>query len=131
MSSWIKYFVIGLLFVAAIIWASNIGVRHSTNVAAVQEVQIGIESALVGKIRENATNAFEGKKALVANLLLEVAKAHKEQGKDIQVDYVFLDKNGNVTSNEDDIQSVQFQIQILDDDGKVLSSSTQRISLAK
>lgn len=130
MTSWIKYTVFGLIFFAAILWVTNIGIRHSTNVASVQEVQVGTNSAQVGQMRENATNVYD-KEALVANLLLEVTKSHKEQGKDIKVDYVFLDENGNVTSNDDHIKSVQFRVQILDKDGTVLSTSTQRMSLVK
>lgn len=130
MVSWIKYTIIGLIFVVAILWVSNIGIRHATNVSAIQEVKIGTESAKVGEMRNSATNVLD-KEALVANLLLEVTKAHKEQGKDIKVDYVFLDKNGNETEDENEIKSIQFKISILDDDGSVLSTSTQRTSLVK
>ncbi|MFD2658475.1 hypothetical protein [Gracilibacillus thailandensis] len=130
MTTWIKYTVIGLIFVLAILWVSNIGLRHSTNVSAIQEVQVGTESASIGQLRESATNAFD-KRALVANLLLEITRSHKEQGKDIKVDYVFLDESGNVTNNDNEIKSVQFRIQILDDDGTVLSTSTQRTTLTK
>lgn len=130
MTSWLKYTSIGLIFFVAIFWISNIGIRHSSNVASVQEVQVGTESAQVGQMRNNATNAFD-KEALVANLLLEVTKSQKEQGKDIKVDYVFLNENGNITTRDNDIKSVQFRVQIIDDDGKVLSTSTQRMSLMK
>lgn len=128
MSSWIKYIIIGIIFVLAIVWVSNIQLRHSNNVASIQDVQIGTKSAKVGEMRTNATNTFD-KEALVANLLLEVTKSYREQGKDIKVDYVFLDGNGNVTTNDNDIESVQFRIQILDDDGSVLTTTTQRTSL--
>lgn len=130
MSTWLKYTVIGIIFVAALIWVSNIGIRHATNITAIQEVNVGADSAQIGEMRESATNSFD-KKALVANLLLEVTNTHKEQGKDIKVDYVFLDKNGNITEDEENIESVQFKIQILDDNGKVLSTATQRTRLAK
>lgn len=130
MTTWLKYTVIGIIFAVALIWVSNIGIRHATNVTAIQEVNVGADSAQIGKMRESATNSFD-KKALVANLLLEVTNTHKEQGKDIKVDYVFLDKDGNITENEENIESVQFKIQILDDDGKVLSTATQRTQLVK
>jgi hypothetical protein len=130
MSSWIKYMVIGMIFFVAILWISNIGIRHAANVSSIQEVQVGTESAKVGNMRESATNALD-KQALVANLLLEIAKTQKEQGKDIKVDYVFLDEDGNITNKDNDIKSVQFRIQILDKDGSVLTSSTQRTTLVK
>lgn len=130
MTSWMKYAVIGVIFFVAILWVSNIGLRHSTNIASIQEVQVGTQSVKAGEMRNSATNALD-KEALVANLLLEITKTHKEQGKDIQVDYVFLDETGNVTSNDDEIKSVQFRVQILDKNGSVLSTSTQRITLAK
>lgn len=130
MASWIKYMVIGTIFIVAILWISNIGIRHATNVSAIQEVQVGTESAKIGIMRESATNALD-KKALVANLILDIAKTHKEQGKDIKVDYVFLDEDGNITNNDNAIKSVQFRIQILDKDGTVLTTSTQRTTLVK
>lgn len=130
MASWIKYTIIGVFFFTVILWIANVGIRHSSNVTATQEIQVGAKSAQVGEMRVNATNVLD-KKALVANLILEVAKTHKEQGKDVKVDYVFLDENGNVTTEDNKIKGVQFKVSILDKNGKVLSTSTERVSLEK
>ncbi|GAE93080.1 hypothetical protein JCM21714_2117 [Gracilibacillus boraciitolerans JCM 21714] len=132
MISWIKYLVIGgVIFVSGIILITNAGgVRHSTNVTATQEVQIATKSAQIGgEMRENTDNKID-KKAIVNNMILDIAKTHKEQGKDIEVDYMFLDGSGNKTSNDDNIESVQFLVKIMDK-GKIISRSEQRIDLKK
>lgn len=109
---------------------ASITLRQESNLAATQEVSPTMQSAKVGEIRENATNVID-KKALVANFMIETARAHKNQGEDVKIDYVFLDKNGNVTEKEDEIESVQFKVDILNDNGQTVSTSKQRISLTK
>lgn len=130
MSSWIKYIFIAIIFVAVTLMVTVTSTRHSTNVTATQEVQLALKSSELGTIRENATNALD-KKALVANLVLEVIKAEKEKGNNIKIDYVFLDSGGNVTEDENAIESVQFKVSLLNKDNEVLSTSTQRIALNK
>jgi hypothetical protein len=130
MTNVFKYLFITFIFIVATVWVVTIATRQSANVTSTQEVQLALNSAQLGSIRESATNAVD-KKALVANLVLEVIKAQKEQGKDIKIDYVFLDKNGKVTEVENQIESVQFKVSLLNDEKKVISSSTQRISLNK
>lgn len=130
MSSWIKYVVIGIIFVAAVVVVSTFSIRHSTNIASTQEVQLSMKSSETGTIRETATNAID-KEALVANLILETVKAHKKQGKDIRIDYVYLDNDGNITNEDQEIKSVQFKLNLLNDNKEVVSSSTQRVALEK
>lgn len=129
MASWYKYAIFFAIFIVAFVTVASITLRQESNLAATQEVSPTMQSAKVGEARENATNALD-KKALVANFIMETVKTHKYQGEEVTVDYVFLDKNGNVTENEDDIESVQFKVNILDD-GKIASTSVQRISLIK
>lgn len=129
MASWYKYAIFFAIFIVAFVMIASITLRQESNLAATQEVSPTMQSAKVGEARENATNALD-KKALVANFIMETVKTHKHQGEEVTVDYVFLDKNGNVTENENDIESVQFKVNILDD-GKIASTSVQRISLIK
>ncbi|MEN0661390.1 hypothetical protein NST11_18850 [Caldifermentibacillus hisashii] len=129
MASWYKYTIFFAIFIVAFVTIASITLRQESNLAATQEVSPTMQSAKVGEARENATNALD-KKALVANFIMETVKTHKHQGEEVTVDYVFLDKNGNVTENENDIESVQFKVNILDD-GKIASTSEQRISLIK
>lgn len=129
MASWYKYAIFFAIFIVAFVTVASITLRQESNLAATQEVSPTMQSAKVGEARENATNALD-KKALVANFIMETVKTHKHQGEEVTVDYVFLDKNGNVTENENDIESVQFKVNILDD-GKIASTSEQRISLIK
>lgn len=130
MTSWIKYLFIGLIFLCGTLFVANVGLRHNSNVTTTQEVELALKSSQVGELRENATNVSD-KEALVANLIMEIASTEKEQGKDMKIDYVFLDHNGNPTQQDNNIESVQFRVKILDDDGEVISTSTQRVSLSK
>lgn len=130
MASWLKYIIIGFIFIAGCVMVIYSGTRQSANVTSTQEVQVAMESSEIGTIRESATNALD-REALVANLILEVVNTHKEQGKDIKIDYVFLDKNERETTTDSEIDSVQFTVHVLDDKGKSISNSTQRISLNK
>lgn len=115
---------------AVIIFMAMLSLRHGTNISATQEVEIAVKSSELGTVRNEATNAID-KEALVANLILEVVNAHKEQGKNIKIDYVFLNDKGKVTEVESEIHSVQFNVDILNEKGKTMSSSTQRVALIK
>lgn len=128
MTNWIKYTLIGAIFIFFTVVVTFISVKHVTNITATQEVDVALKSTEVGTAREMATNALD-RQALVANLILEITQAHKEQGQDISIDYVFLDKNGNKTQDDSQIESVQFRVNLLDEDGEIESSSTQRVGL--
>lgn len=129
MASMYKYLLIFGVFIIAFVLIAFITLRQESNLAATQEISPTIQSAKVGEIRENATNAID-KKALVANFIMDTVRTHKNKGEEVSVDYVFLDGNGNPTENEKDIKSVQFKVNILHK-GDVVSTSYQRISLTK
>lgn len=130
MANKFKFFIIWVMFFAVIVFMVFTVTRHEANVASTQDVEVALKSSMVGAMRDSATNALD-KKALVANLVLEVVKTQKGQGKNIKIDYVFLDKNGNPTEDDTKIDSVQFKVSILDGNNNVVSSSTQRIALKK
>src|SRR5690625_2749580 len=99
MSNWIKYLIFSLLFVVVAIFIIFVSVRHQTNIISTQEVEGALPSVSIGDTRtENAVSLDLD--SLVSNVLLSIANSHKEQGKDIQVDYVFLDGDGNVTNDD-------------------------------
>ena len=126
MSNWIKYLIFSLLFVVVSIFIIFVSVRHQTNIISTQEVEGALPSVSIGDIRtENAVSLDLD--SLVSNVLLSIADSHKEQGKDIQVDYVFLDGDGHVTN--DDIQSVQFEVKLLGKNGRVESTSRENIEI--
>lgn len=128
MANWIKYMLIIVVFVGATVLISYQTTRHHTNVAATQEVQVALQSTDLGNTRTLGINRLS-KKALVTNLVLDIVEKHKKQGQNIKIDYAFIDQHGNITENENVIQDVQFKVSILDKNGKVVSNSTQRITL--
>lgn len=130
MTNWIKYLYIASIFIFAFVLVAVIGLRQSTTVATVQEVQVAMQSSLMGEIR-NSSDMKVDKEAMVTNLILEMVEAHKEQGTDLKIDYVFLDEHGNPTDIEENISSVQYQVQQIDNFGRVVSSSEYRMSLKK
>lgn len=104
--------------------------RQDSLVSATQNVEVTMKSTELGTVRTDATEALD-KKAAVTNLALEIAEAYKGTPYDVKVDYAFLDKNGNVVSsnNSKDYESVQFRVSTLDEDGKTVAVSRQRLSL--
>lgn len=45
------------------------------------------------------------------------------------MEFVYLDKNGNVTKNEKDIRGIQYRLQYLNDKGEVKGTAEGRQSL--
>lgn len=128
MTNWFKYTVISLLFVTVMLFMVALTTRGHTNITATQEVEGALQSANVGEIRDNVSDTMD-KKTIASNLMLSIAESHKEQNMDVKVNYVFLDDNGSVTENESQINSVQFEVAIIDDEGRVQSRSKQRVAL--
>ncbi|RPJ98045.1 hypothetical protein EH11_04125 [Bacillus subtilis] len=61
-------------------------------------------------------------------MIAEVIKTQKNNGNDIRVNYAFLNKDNEITSNPESANSIQFQIQLLKDK-KVVSTSESRLVL--
>lgn len=102
--------------------------RQDTNTTSIQQVQNILATAEYGNMRANGDTSLN-KKETVANLVSSIVENQKKHGQNVKIDYVFLDKDSKVTENEDDIKSVQFRIQLVDDKGDLKSQAVQRISL--
>ena len=128
LSNWIKYLIFSLLFVVVSIFIIFVSVRHQTNIISTQEVEGALPSVSIGDVRTDDSVNLD-LDSLVSNVLLSIANSHKEQGKDIQVDYVFLDGDGNVTNDDVDIQSIQFEVKLLGKNERVESTSRENIEI--
>lgn len=102
--------------------------KHQGNITSTQNVGLGMSVLNVGEARESLS-ATMNKEALEANLLLHIAEEQKNHEHGTKISYVFLDKNGNVTSDLDDIESVQYQVELLNKNGEVISISRERIEI--
>ena len=106
-----------IVFIAVIGLVAFVSLKHQSNVVTTQDVGLDLTTVNVGEAR----NSLEGnmdKETLVSNLLLKIADAHKDHNHETLVSYVFLDGNGNVTNDDDNIKSVQFEVKLLNKKGK-------------
>lgn len=126
--SWVKYFPIIALTTFVIVFLAFIAMKHQGNITSTQNVGLGMSVLNVGEARESLS-ATMNKEALETNLLLHIAEEQKNHEHDTKISYVFLDKNGNVTSDLDDIESVQYQVELLNKNGEVISISRERIEI--
>lgn len=126
--SWVKYFPIIALTTFVIVFLAFIAMKHQGNITSTQNVGLGMSVLNVGEARESLS-ATMNKEALEANLLLHIAEEQKNHEHGTKISYVFLDKNGNVTSHLDDIESVQYQVELLNKNGEVISISRERIEI--
>jgi len=137
MMSWMKYALLCALFVVGALLVAALGTANEANITGTQEVMPITQSAKLGVARESADNLLD-KKAIGTNIVLEAVKSYKEQGlqgdaHDMEVSYVFLDKNGNKTMSDNNIAMVQFKVDVIDNKkpDRIITTSTQRISINK
>jgi len=128
LSSWIKYFLLIAFIVGVLVFTIIFGLRHQANVTSTQEMDVGMVTANVGKIREDLTSSMIREEA-IAEMLTEVATTQKNHDGETLVEYVFLDEDDKPTSDESKIKSIQFVVKLLGKNDKVLSTSTERIEI--
>ena len=109
--SWIKYFFIALLFFSVIWIVTLVSIKHQANVTSTQSMYLNLSSINVGEARDSLKSNMN-KDILEANLLLKIAETQKKHDYDTSISYVFLDEEGNITTDEDDIRSVQYRVEI-------------------
>lgn len=126
--SWIKQIFIIFFFVSIIVFIELVATKHQSNITTTQDVEFALSTVNVGEARESLEGNMT-KDAIVSNLLLKIADAHKDHKYETVIDYVFLDENGNVTNDEDKIKSVQFEVKLLNKKGQVESISKERIEI--
>lgn len=128
----VSLMVVMLLLVTA--YASsvqNITVRTTAEADALLDtISVGtIRSTLNEKGRMTEEKAYVDTDELIANITANVVKAQKTHPYDIQFEYIFLDKNGNITKNDKEVTGIQFRIQMLDEKGEIKGSAERRLSL--
>ncbi|MGE7920679.1 hypothetical protein ACQKM9_17340 [Viridibacillus sp. NPDC093762] len=124
------YLYILMTFVGISALVAFMFLRHDANVNATQSIQPGIISTELGTVRTEGKVALD-KEAVVANLALGIAKSYKGTPYKTKVDYAFLNKDGQVVTNNNskDYVGVQFKVTLFNDDGKAVSTSTERVAL--
>lgn len=129
MINWLKYTIIGILIVLVMLFIVIVSTKHQTNITGTQTVDPALKSSEVGSTRNSDNRVSMTKKSIISNLVSDIAKEHNQQDKDIEVEYVFYDKNGNITNNENNVASVQFEVFLIGKNDRVESVSRQHIIL--
>lgn len=117
-----------MFIVATIVVIVLFGLIHQTNIISTQDVDLDLASVNVGEARETLSTTLD-KETIVSNLLLKISESHTNHKHDTSVSFAFLDENGNVTEDEEEIKSVQFKVELLNKDGQVQSVSRERIEI--
>lgn len=128
LSNWIKYTFISLLFVAGAIFVFFASVRHQSNVVSTQEVEGALPSVTLGEARVEGISSLDID-SIVTNIMLSIAESHRGYRKNVEIDYVFLDKNDHVTESKENISAIQFEVKLLGKNNRVESTSKQKIEL--
>lgn len=104
----------------------NTATRSTAEVEALNEV---IETGTVrGEFDDRAQQPHFDKDELIANVIAHVVTSQKAHGFDVNVDYVFLDAVGKITTDDSKIRGIQFRIEYWKD-GERKATSEKRISL--
>lgn len=128
---WVLAFLTVLFLVFFIVYTATV---QNTAVRTTSEIEALAENLSVGLIRSEIEESDEGypffdKEEVIANLVTNVANVQKNHRYDIDLQYVFLDKNGNITETESEMRGVQFVVQYLSEKGEVKASAEKRITL--
>lgn len=138
MLTYLKWLFPGLLLIILVVWIAFGSSMQNITTNTTSEVEALAESVSVGLIRSNLDENGQSIKEieylnaeqLIANLTSNIESVQKNYNYDIQLTYVFLDKNSNVTGNENSIQGIQFRIQLVDPDtGDVKGTAEKRLQL--
>lgn len=125
---WFKYTIFAFVLAAVIVAAGFIYNLQNGSVASVQEIETTIATSMMGKIRANEGTEVT-KKELVTGVITKTIATQKSYHKNLQIDFVFLDKDGHKTNDESSIRSVQIRTALLNDKGEAQTQAVKRISL--
>lgn len=132
MSTPVKWLVVFLVATFSILFIGYTATIQNTDVRTTHEVEVLAENMKLGLIRSQIEDSNDGyayidKEEVVATLASHVARVQKSHGYDVNLHYVFLDKNGNVTEDEKKIRGIQFVVQYVDKNGKIKASAERRL----
>lgn len=124
-----KYAFLGLFFTVLVVIMGGLTVNHMSSTNAMQEIDVGLESAAIGVMRESDGDKFYAPaRDLIAELTTEIAEKQTETGRVIEVSYKLFDKNGTVIpfntaiTNNSDVYSVQYKVDLYKEDSAKLVS---------
>lgn len=129
---WVLPFIFILLVVFAITY--NIFIQNTATITT-SEIELLAESISVGMVRgeieEDGERDFThfDKEELVTNLISEVSAVQKQHKYNVKLDYIFTDKEGNITEQDNLIRGIQFRVQFTDRNGKPRGTAERHLAL--
>ncbi|MFV1457196.1 hypothetical protein [Bacillus mycoides] len=124
-----KYLVAGVTLMLIIIGMIPLMMNHTNNTMSAERVTGVLETATLGAMRNNPENYRLDMKDTIATVTSNVLKSQTDTERDVEISYVFFDKNNNVTTKEDDMTGVQYRVRLLDKKGKVQSETEKKLVL--
>lgn len=126
--SWIKYFVVSLLFLIIILLVTFASATHQSNVTATQDADLNANVSRVGLAREMTEGRFD-LHMLIEELTAEIGERFKGHKGNVKVQYEMYDENGKKTTNPQSVKSIQFETHLLNQEGKVQSISREKVEI--
>lgn len=115
-----------------VFFVSYRGLVQNTATRSTAEVEALHEVLGTGTVRsefdERGKQPHFDKDELVINALTHIATSQKAHGFDVNVDYVFLDAAGNITTDDSKVRSIQFRAEYWKD-GERKATSEKRLAL--
>ncbi|MCA1181434.1 hypothetical protein MH050_03510 [Bacillus licheniformis] len=128
MINYIKWIFGGILVGCIIFAAAYYGINQNGNTRTIREVESLLSTSVIGELRESQQIELDPKE-VISNVVLKVIKVQKNHGKNIRIQYVFLDKKGVQTEESKHIDSVQFKVELINEKNEIESQAEQRLSL--
>ncbi|RRD96024.1 hypothetical protein EII15_20125 [Bacillus licheniformis] len=128
MVNYVKWIFGGILVGCIIFTAAYYGINQNGNTRTIREVETLLSTSVIGELRESQQIELDPKE-VISNVVLKVIKVQKNHGKNIRIQYVFLDKKGVPTEENKHIDSVQFKVELLNGKNEIESQAEQRLSL--
>lgn len=126
--SWLKYFMISLLFLAFLVFIAFISMTHQSNIASTQSVGLEENMMRVGLARENLEGRLD-MNMLIEELTSEIASSFKGHKGEVEIFYELYDEHNQPTFDNEKVKSIQFETNLLSENGEVQSISRERIEV--
>lgn len=131
MLGWMKTLLVSGFVIGLVVYSGVTMTQQNSNTRATMEVEGALMTALLGDSRGQGVDSGLSRDEFITAVVGSIVETQKNHGKTVKVSYIFIDKGGNETAVEEDIQSIQFKTEILNkknpDDAD--SVSEKRIAL--
>lgn len=124
-----KYLTMGITFLLILVFAIPLLVNHTGNTMTAERVVGALESATLGAMRNDPQNYAVDMEDTIANVTMNILKAQENNKRNLEVSYVFFDRDGAVTTATDEATGVQYRVRLLDNKGAIQSETVKKLIL--